>query len=695
MSLLPEVPVDPNWFTYWVVSPLKQVFRDTRGPIEGENGDETRIFRLVGARRETVTAQFVLRCDGEAYSVKIEPGALERMEEIGTIPPQVWEFHWVDYFRQDRNSKATPPEELIRTAPALYPDALVKSEMGKVPVGENQPVYVLLRIPEDAEPGIYKGMVTIRAFTEKGILTYPLPVELEVLPLELPERTRLLVTLWVNLRALAYAYGTEMWTEKFWDILFVHARDMAQHHQNVILTPLETIRVSKDADNKLHFDFSALERWINVFTDAGVLKPPGRLEFFHFGARRDQADWEGPFVFRKFTAYLIDQAGNPTGETTDITTLDVVEPLVSFLKEKKLSNRTIFHIADEPVKENMDSWKDISRQIHAIAPEVKRMDAITTSELRGYLDVWVPRLNLFERTFRDLSDMQKTGEIELWHYTCWAPQDNYPNRLMDYPLIKTRLLHWINFLYGATGFLHWGYNYWATPFYKHSPGDNWIVWPGDDNGPRSSLRYEAMRQGIEDYEFLMMLVDSTRKANRALAKQAGIEYVDKKETYAGGNGEPIDDLWDPRLRAVELAGQVLRTITDYTWNDDSLLNVRETIQREIVQMELGPLAIVRTTPGTNESFDENRKIVIEGYVENGTVIEQMGEPSEGDCSIAVQVDHTGFFKTSATIGTSNEIVLRISKGGQSKEIRRSWQNTTRRTEEAAFRDKLKAWAEGK
>jgi hypothetical protein len=84
-----------------------------------------------------------------------------------------------------------------------------------VPVGENQPVYVLLRIPEDAEPGIYKGMVTIRAFTEKGILTYPLPVELEVLPLELPERTRLLVTLWVNLRALAYAYGTEMWTKSF------------------------------------------------------------------------------------------------------------------------------------------------------------------------------------------------------------------------------------------------------------------------------------------------------------------------------------------------------------------------------------------------------------------------------------------------------------------------------------------------
>jgi uncharacterized protein with NRDE domain len=114
-------------------------------------------------------------------------------------------------------------------------------------------------------------------------------------------------------------------------------------------------------------------------------------------------------------------------------------------------------------------------------------------------------------------------------------------------------------------------------------------------------------------------------------------------------------------------------------------------------MEQGPLAIVRTTPGTNESLNEKREIIIEGYVEKGASIERISDPSEGDRRAAVQVDmdETGYFKTVATIGTSNEIVLRVSKNGQSKEFQRSWHNANRMTEEAAFRERLKEWAEGK
>jgi hypothetical protein len=78
--------------------------------------------------------------------------------------------------------------------------------------------------------------------------------------------------------------------------------------------------------------------------------------------------------------------------------------------------------------------------------------------------------------------------------------------------------HWINFRYGATGYLHWGYNQWTDddPFTRTTrphggppylpAGDPWIVYPGA-NGPLDSIRFEAMRDGIVDHELLSQLAE--------------------------------------------------------------------------------------------------------------------------------------------------------------------------------------------
>jgi Domain of unknown function (DUF4091) len=108
------------------------------------------------------------------------------------------------------------------------------------------------------------------------------------------------------------------------------------------------------------------------------------------------------------------------------------------------------------------------------------------------------------------------------------PQQRCLNRLIDYPLLKVRLLHWLNFRYSFTGFLHWGWNYWTPEPVKDTqpvidantqlppPGDAFIVYP-DRAGKSvySSIRLEAMREGIEDYELLLVL----RQKNPAAAEQ--------------------------------------------------------------------------------------------------------------------------------------------------------------------------------
>jgi hypothetical protein len=129
----------------------------------------------------------------------------------------------------------------------------------------------------------------------------------------------------------------------------------------------------------------------------------------------------------------------------------------------------------------------------------------------------VPQLNFLKDDFAFYQDQQKKGK-EVWFYTCLGPQGNFANRFIEQPLIKTRILHWINYRYGITGYLHWGLNHWRphhnNPFTMTTDmnyagntlpsGDMNIVYPREGR-LLSSIRLEAMRDGICDYELLKML----------------------------------------------------------------------------------------------------------------------------------------------------------------------------------------------
>ena len=91
------------------------------------------------------------------------------------------------------------------------------------------------------------------------------------------------------------------------------------------------------------------------------------------------------------------------------------------------------------------------------------------------------------------------------------------------------MLHWLNYRFELTRYLHWGANSWGTNPYEITelgldvgaptsgalpPGDAFITYPSRSaNSILSSIRLEAMREGIEDYELLKAL--SVRDPRRA------------------------------------------------------------------------------------------------------------------------------------------------------------------------------------
>jgi hypothetical protein len=175
--------------------------------------------------------------------------------------------------------------------------------------------------------------------------------------------------------------------------------------------------------------------------------------------------------------------------------------------------------------------------IHKYAPDFQIVDTAQNQLGRGKaFEDWAEKVNICvagpdaldgnTKRMQQLYVSQKNRE--LWFYTCWMPQGSYANRFIEQKLLATRLLHWMNFHYKATGYLHWGYNMWNTtdPFkfvihpkgeHPKVAGDAWIVYPGK-NGPLDSIRHEAMRDGIADHELLSMLQERSPEAAEHLAR---------------------------------------------------------------------------------------------------------------------------------------------------------------------------------
>lgn len=236
--------------------------------------------------------------------------------------------------------------------------------------------------------------------------------------------------------------------------------------------------------------------------------------------------------------FIISACGTPT--TEERITFTQVDPFLKVFREcqfipslaahlKEAYPEVLYaqHIADKPTSDNIKSYVAIARFVKQQCPDIKIIEACHTHDLENILDIWVPQLNFYKEGYDFYRERQKQGD-ETWFYTCLAPQGDFANRFLEQPLIKTRLIHWLNFKYGATGYLHWGFNQWFTGNdpYKETTrmneeggntlpgGDSWIVYP--NNGKLyGSIRLEAMRDGIADYTLLKML----EKKNPELARE--------------------------------------------------------------------------------------------------------------------------------------------------------------------------------
>lgn len=404
-----------------------------------------------------------------------------------------------------------------------------------------------------------------------------LPLVLEVIKEEIPPQT-LIHTEWFHTDCLADFYHTEPLSEEHWEIIDAFMEPMAKRYGiNAVLTPVFTppldtapgserptiqlVDITAEGDT-YSFDFSKLERWCSLCKKHGIKY----LEIAHFfsqwGARATPkiVAFEGGEEKRIFGWEI------PSNSTRY---RNFLKQFIPALRDECSKNgfdqgHTIFHVSDEPHGDEIAVYKKAKNQIADLVKGSLIIDALSDISFYrdGVIDHPVPANDA-------IAPFLEARIPNLWVYYCVAQGRLVPNRFIALPSARQRAMGILMYYYRIAGFLQWGYNYYYSalsktlinPFFKTGglkdwpAGDPFLVYPGDDRKPLSSIRGEIHRESLEDMRILSLV--ESRKGRDSVIKLIHEDFPGKLnfEHY------PADPDYYLRLR--EKAAEIIESAGSY------------------------------------------------------------------------------------------------------------------------------------
>ena len=325
-------------------------------------------------------------------------------------------------------------------------------------------------------------------------------------------------TNWFRLDLMAERHGLAPWSEAHWRMIRRYAEVMVHGRQNMFWVPLKDVFTAKGDTPVLNV--GRLRRLVRTFTEAGMHYIEGGHVAGRTGGKWDVTTFDTNIVRERATSVR----GNAV-------LAHIGRQLMAEIDRNGWRDRWIQHATDEPTATCAVDYRILVGMVRRHFPGIPILDATMEVSLVGSVDIWCPLAREYQKFRREFEAQRSLGD-HVWFYTCCAPGGPWLNRLLDMELLRPALLGWGAARFGLEGFLHWGLNFYGegqdpfrqsvTPHHRntHLPaGDRNVVYPGTD-GPWSSLRFEAQREGFEDYELLKQLRSRDAKKTRANIRRA-------------------------------------------------------------------------------------------------------------------------------------------------------------------------------
>lgn len=460
------------------------------------------------------------------------------------------------------------PVGYIRPTPdSLVPDPLLLGPIPALKAGENQPVWITVYAPPDTAPGEYTGTVTIRSATRNPQSAISIPLTLRVRPFSIPKRISLRSSFWIFRDQINRFYHLD---EVSLDDYFHWIHLALQHRLNPIdvyeghcrqLLPIVLDPATGRPATGLagvpnpHPDFTAWDKYLDRMIAGGA-------NTLHLGQTHHQAT-------------LFAGKDKPAAQQLAELTKSLAM-LRDHYARRGLLKYHYLQLRDETSSpESLAAYREVQKAL----PDLKLLLTAPSPAARPFLTIPCPLSPAFDPKWRDAVHA-KGGEY--WWYVCVEPRDpNYPNLFLAQTAAQHRALFWETWANHVDGLLYWGLNFWSWYQYEYpagihgpttrvppkgsfnfvpvpqAPGDGFSMYPGPTpSQPLSSIRLEAMRDGEEDYEYLVLLDKLIAQAEHA---------------------HPTSPALARAKAARDAARKLVPTLTDYPRTGEPYLKTRDRI----------------------------------------------------------------------------------------------------------------------
>lgn len=458
---------------------------------------------LKAARNEYESFQVIIRAPvGQGLSnVNVTASDLAGPGLINKSNIALYREHYIQVTTPSPDSPYSPgwwPDALI---PFVHPETGQSLSGGRFPAapfpvsaGQNQPVWVEVFIPEGTPAGTYQGQLTV---TANGYEPTVVPLTVTVRNFTLPARSSLRST-FGDIRDLTRFHGVSEGTPEYNEVEQRYATALVKHRVALYNTAASTPDIAEDGS----VDTTRSDAAMRFYMDT-------------LGAN----SWQIPF--RKFVPFT-----DPLGVDRP-RALRYLRSLYDYLAVNGWADRAYTFSVDEPGSaQEYQAVRDFASLVHEANPNLKFLLTEPPTpqdplwgDLYGNVDIWVPGFGSYDSV--SAQTRQTLGE-EVWSYAAGWQCADCPKWLLDYPAINHRIPLWINWTSHITGLFYWTTTYWPNdPWvdpktYGSYNGDGSLLYPGDAvgyQGPVTSLRLKAIRDGMEDYEYLKLLADLGDKAS--------------------------------------------------------------------------------------------------------------------------------------------------------------------------------------
>ncbi len=495
----------PQWHL-WTTTHTVRVLR------EDPPGQSAQVA-LQAARGEWRGFQVLMRCAGPIGQVRVELTDLRSAD--GAVIPS----GQAEVYRQHQMEITQPTHRNDQFRPGWYADPLIPARHPitrqplagprfvampfDLPAEQTHGFFIDVHVPREAKAGQYRGAVRLTAAERPPV---EIPVELTVWDFQLPQVPSLQTAFGSPAQRLRDYYrqrakdGKENEPADWEEVETQCAALLAQHRFNATFPgsllpvaqpdgsfriPPEQIKALQQFVDRYHVNAVPVPHPERVIKDPEANRDRLSAWLRAFDAAAKQLD--RPHVL--FYVYLKD-------EPNDAEAYKYVQRWGRAIREAKSAVKVL--VVEQPQTQD-PAWGD----------------------LYGAVDIWCPLFSLFQP--EPAAARQALGET-IWTYTALCQLKKTPWWHIDYPLLHYRVPTWIAWRYRIRGLLYWGgmmhFRQVEDPWteantYRPGPksvfnGEGTLVYPARPvgyDGIVPSLRLKALRDGIQDYDYLKTLED--------------------------------------------------------------------------------------------------------------------------------------------------------------------------------------------